>query len=52
MERFAVNAYDNALRLISPNIHVYSEACPLLAPFVEKGLFGADRAIRGRRSNR
>lgn len=38
------NAYEYALRLISPNIQVYSEACPLLAPFVEKGLFGADRA--------
>jgi glutamate racemase len=33
------NAYEYALRLISPNIQVYSEACPLLAPFVEKGLF-------------
>ncbi|KQX47099.1 MULTISPECIES: glutamate racemase [unclassified Paenibacillus] len=37
-------AYEHALRLISPNIQVYSEACPLLAPFVEKGLFGADGA--------
>lgn len=37
-------AYENALRLISPSIQVYSEACPLLAPFVEKGLFGADSA--------
>ncbi len=33
------NAYVHALRSIAPSIQVYSEACPLLAPFVEKGLF-------------
>jgi glutamate racemase len=38
-------AYEHALRLISPNIQVYSQACPLLAPLVEKGLFDADEAI-------
>ncbi|SDN17845.1 glutamate racemase [Paenibacillus sp. yr247] len=37
-------AYEQELRLISPNIQVFSEACPLLAPFVEKGLFGAESA--------
>lgn len=33
------SAYETALRRISPNIHVYSEACPMLAPLVEKGQF-------------
>ncbi|MBD0381182.1 glutamate racemase [Paenibacillus sedimenti] len=37
-------AYEQALRTISPGIQVYSEACPLLAPFVEKGLFDAEEA--------
>ncbi|CAN7391457.1 glutamate racemase [Paenibacillus sp. LjRoot56] len=37
-------AYETALRQISTDIHVYSEACPLLAPFVERGLFSSDRA--------
>ncbi|MFE5319023.1 glutamate racemase [Paenibacillus sp. NPDC056579] len=32
-------AYEHALRQIAPNIQVYSEACPLLAPLVEKGQF-------------
>ncbi|MDD9265759.1 glutamate racemase [Paenibacillus sp. GCM10023248] len=36
-------AYEQALRLISPNVQVYSQPCPLLAPFVEKGLFGAEQ---------
>nr|WP_157322747.1 glutamate racemase [Paenibacillus anseongense] len=36
-------AYEHALRLISPGIQVYSESCPLLAPFVEKGLFGREQ---------
>lgn len=39
------NAYDLALRTISPNIQVYSESCPLLAPFVEKGLFHEEEAL-------
>ncbi|UJF31648.1 glutamate racemase [Paenibacillus hexagrammi] len=36
------HAYDQALTSISPGIQVFSEACPLLAPFVEKGLFDAE----------
>lgn len=39
-------AYEQALKSISPNMEVYSEACPLLAPLVEKGLFDADEAIK------
>ncbi|NEW08786.1 glutamate racemase [Paenibacillus sp. SYP-B3998] len=37
-------AYEYALQSISPSIHVLSEPCSLLAPFVEKGLFHADEA--------
>ncbi|MFD0698645.1 glutamate racemase [Paenibacillus sp. GCM10027628] len=37
-------AYEQALRTIAPGIQVYSEACPMLAPFVEKGLFDAEEA--------
>ncbi|TXK86094.1 glutamate racemase [Paenibacillus sp. N3.4] len=36
-------AYEQALMSISPSIQVFSEPCPLLAPLVEKGLFGEDR---------
>jgi len=32
-------AYEHALRQISPSIQVVSQACPLLVPLVEKGLF-------------
>ncbi|WNR43239.1 glutamate racemase [Paenibacillus roseipurpureus] len=39
-------AYENALKMISPDIRVYSQACPLLAPFVERGLFHVDSAYR------
>lgn len=39
-------AYEYALKQISPALHVVSLACPLLAPFVEKGLFRADEAER------
>ncbi len=40
------NAYEQALKSISPNIQVYSQACPLLAPLVEKGLFDAEEALQ------
>lgn len=43
-------AYEHALKQISPSLEVVSLACPLLAPFVEKGLFRADEAeilVRG-----
>lgn len=39
-------AYEQALRLISPHIQVFSQACPLLAPLVEKGLFDTEEADR------
>lgn len=39
-------AYEHALRLISPSIQVYSEPCPLLAPFVEKGLLTESKSRR------
>ncbi|WP_311289941.1 glutamate racemase [Paenibacillus glycanilyticus] len=32
-------AYEDALREISPHVHVISEACPLFVPLVEKGNF-------------
>lgn len=35
------HAYEEALRQISPNIEVISQACPLLVPLVEKGLYDA-----------
>jgi glutamate racemase len=35
-------AYELALRQISPNIQVVSQACPLLVPLVEKGQFRSD----------
>jgi glutamate racemase len=38
-------AYEKALTSIAPNIQVYSQACPQLAPLVEKGLFDADEAL-------
>jgi glutamate racemase len=37
-------AYEQALKRISPGLHVVSQACPLLAPFVERGLFRAEEA--------
>ncbi|MBP1989308.1 glutamate racemase [Paenibacillus eucommiae] len=39
-------AYERALKKISPNIQVYSQACPLLAPLVERGLFDGDEALQ------
>ncbi|UKS24158.1 glutamate racemase [Paenibacillus sp. HWE-109] len=38
-------AYEQALRLISPQIQVYSQPCPLLAPFVEQGMFDPTRSL-------
>lgn len=32
-------AYTHALKELSPYVHVTSEACPMLVPLVEKGLF-------------
>jgi glutamate racemase len=32
-------AYEQALKEISPGIHVWSQACPLFVPLVEKGMF-------------
>jgi glutamate racemase len=37
-------AYDRALRLISPQIHVFSQACPLFVPLVEQGVFAGEEA--------
>jgi glutamate racemase len=37
------NAYELALRQISPNIQVVSQACPLFVPLVEKGLFHTEQ---------
>lgn len=34
-------AYDRALRELSPNVQIMSKACPRLVPLVEKGLFAA-----------
>ena len=33
----ASNAYSNALKLIDPDLQVYSRACPLFVPLVEEG---------------
>jgi glutamate racemase len=33
----ASNAYSNALKLINPDLQVYSRACPLFVPLVEEG---------------
>lgn len=35
-------AYEQALKQISPQIEVISQACPLLVPLVEKGLYDAE----------
>jgi glutamate racemase len=40
------HAYEQALTSISPNIQVYSQACPLLAPLVERGMYDADEAVQ------
>lgn len=40
------NAYVHALKQISPQIHVVSQACPSFVPLVEKGLFAAEQTIR------
>lgn len=37
-------AYEYALRQISPNVKVVSEACPEFVPLVEKGLFQSSEA--------
>jgi glutamate racemase len=39
-------AYEQALTSISPNIQVFSQACPLLAPLVERGMFDTDEAVQ------
>ena len=31
------NAYSNAIRQMNPNIHVFSQACPLFVPLAEEG---------------
>ena len=31
------NAYTNAIRQMNPNIHVFSQACPLFVPLAEEG---------------
>lgn len=37
-------AYEKALKQISPSIKVVSQACPLLVPLVEQGLFDKEEA--------
>ncbi|WP_025851719.1 glutamate racemase [Paenibacillus ehimensis] len=37
------NAYETALRQISPHIEVVSRACPLFVPLVEKGVFRGEQ---------
>ncbi|TVY06683.1 glutamate racemase [Paenibacillus cremeus] len=39
-------AYEVALRQISPNIQVVSQACPSFVPLVEKGLFRSEETRR------
>lgn len=39
-------AYEQALKLISPQIEVVSQACPNLVPLVEKGDFNSDEMIQ------
>lgn len=39
-------AYDKALKMISPNIEIYSHACPALVPMVEHGEFSGDKAYQ------
>jgi glutamate racemase len=38
-------AYVKALQTISPNIRVVSQACPLLVPLVEQGLFDSEETF-------
>ncbi len=38
-------AYEQALKTISPNIQVVSQACPEFVPLVERGLFRVDDAV-------
>ncbi len=38
-------AYEKALQQISPQIQVYSLACPLLVPLVEKGLYRSEHVL-------
>jgi glutamate racemase len=37
-------AYEQALRRLSPELQVVSQACPLLAPLVERGLYRSEEA--------
>lgn len=39
-------AYEKALKLISPHLEVHSLACPLFVPLVEQGLFNTDEVIQ------
>jgi glutamate racemase len=39
-------AYEQALKRISPNLQVVSQACPMLVPIVERGLFRAEEAVQ------
>jgi glutamate racemase len=38
-------AYEKALKSISPNLEIYSHACPSFVPLVEKGLYDHEDAI-------
>ncbi|HEX7057294.1 MAG TPA: glutamate racemase [Bacilli bacterium] len=38
-------SYEKALRSINPNLELFSSACPLLVPLVEKGLYHQEEAI-------
>jgi len=35
----ASGAYEHAIRSLAPDVEVFSEACPLLVPLIEEGLF-------------
>jgi glutamate racemase len=39
-------AYVHALKEISPGTEVHSQACPLLVPLVEKGIFSGEQALQ------
>lgn len=39
------HAYENALKSVAPNIQVYSQACPLFVPLVERGAYRSLEAI-------
>ena len=44
-------AYEDALREITPHVHVISEACPLFVPLVEKGNFRSYETYEAIRSS-